>query len=545
MSTQSQIETRLLGTPVSDGVVCAPVHLLGSVSGAQVPVYLIAAERVDAEKGRLKRALDTASAQLEALTAQVTERLGPSQANIFVAQRLMVEDPMGQQEMFGHIEHRLLNAEAAIARSLDAYETVLSEVDDVYLKERASDIGEIRRRLLDILQAERGEAPDHPAGAPESDVPQIIVARELTPAQTVSLDPALTAGFITERGGPASHAAILARALGVPAVTGVARVESYLGEGETVLLDGSAGAVFVRPSERTLARHAGVRRAKPVHIQAVPPVKGFTVMANISLAGETALALSARAEGIGLYRTEIELLAAGRMLSEDEQFERYASVLSAMAGQPVYFRLFDLGSDKEATFLELAPEENPCLGFRGARLLEGRPDILAAQARALYRAAALGTVRVVYPMIIDAAQFMRLRALFEESVADLPEQRIQHGAMFEVPAAGLDAHGILAASDFGSIGSNDLVQYLFAMDRNNAMVARDYRPDHAALWSLLEQLGEAARAAGKPLSLCGEMGSQAELLPRLMDTGIRAVSVSARLVGLTRAAAQRHLDGGA
>lgn len=541
MAAGAKTEQRITGLPVSDGVVLAQVHLAESAGHVHVPYYHIRDETVPAEKERLAAVLASAAARLEALVEKVTRRIGPAQANIFVAQKMMVEDETLHRQMFAVIEDQHLNAEAAVEKSLDAYESLLLELDNEYLKERASDIGEIRRRLLDLLTQTAQEEPERvDAGAFEGH--RIVVADELTPSETVSLDPQKTVGFITERGGPGSHMAILARALGIPAVTGIKNAPQLFSQDQEVLLNGSSGEVIVNPDEDTLSLHPAARTAATRRLRSVPPIKGITVMANLSVTAELPLIADAQAEGIGLYRTEYEFLSAGRILSEDEQYERYATVIKAMDGRPAYFRLLDMGGDKTAAFLDLPQQENPCLGYRGARLLLGNTDLFIPQARALARASRHGPVHVIYPMVVDLDQFLRLREIFRQYVRDIDAGEIHHGVMFEVPSACLAAREIFEVAEFGSIGSNDLIQYLFAVDRNNDLVANEYNPDRPVFWELLRNLASAAQDAGRDLSLCGEMGGQPAFLPRLLEIGITRISVSSRLIGLARITARRFLQ---
>jgi len=276
----------------------------------------------------------------------------------------------------------------------------------------------------------------------------------------------------------------------------------------------------------------------PAEPLAVPePVEALAVMANINLAAEVKTVRRMKAEGIGLYRTEMEFFAAGRLLDEDEQADRYARVLKAMDSQPVYFRLLDLGGDKPSPLFEFPAEENPSLGLRGTRYLLSRPDLLRTQARALARASRHATVHVMYPMVVGVDQFRRARRLFLEATAGLRKGDIRHGPMFEVPAAVFEAPELLAEADFASIGSNDLVQYLFAVDRNNENVAHDYSPDRPVFWRVLGDLVRAAREAGCPLSICGELASEPAYTRRLLALGVRTVSVSPRLIPGVRLAA--------
>ncbi len=532
-------ERRLTGLGISEGVALGRVRLVESHKRKAIPFYTLSPEAIPREKARLAAAIEGAAGQLDELIGIVTQKIGPAQANIFVAQKMMVQDEVLHQQMTQVIEQQRLNAESAVEKTLEAYEALLSEVDNSYLKERASDIGEIRRRLQDFLRA---SAPDDTQARQEQTGVEgmcIVVAEELTPSETVGLDTTHTVGFITERGGPSSHAAILARALGIPAVSGIKNLMGFFAHGEEALINGSTGEVILAPLPHTLRLYPAAKRPMVRRLTPVPPVPGIEVMANISLASEMELANTVQAEGIGLYRTEFELLAAGKLLSEEEQYERYATVVKGMEGRPVYIRLFDLGSDKPATFLEIPREENPCLGYRGARLLLGQPELFASQARAIARASAHGPIHVVYPMISDIDQFLKLRALFLQHTGDLEQGAMLHGVMLEVPSACLAAREILETADFASIGSNDLYQYLFALDRNNERVAPEYRPDRPVFWELLSQITAAAKATGKKVSLCGEIGGHPQYLARLLNLGLCTVSVNPRFVGLARMAARR------
>ncbi len=540
MDGTAEKEVRFSGLAVSEGVVLARAFVMDTTRNV-VPVYRISAEKAPGEMTRLEHAMVKSVAELGELMEMVAQRVGPAQAKIFEAQQMMVQDPVLKEQFAAVINDELLNAEAAVDKTLDRYEALLREVDDEYLMERASDIGEVRRRLLDNLREGEFAKPSRE----NRDVfvfsePRIVIAQELTPGETVRLDTQNTVGFITERGGAASHAAILARALGIPAVSGIQGVHTSVSHGQEVLLDGTSGEVILWPTKRTLQVYPTASRGGPPPVQVVPPVEGLTVLANISLSEEAERLNVVQAEGVGLYRTEYEFFARARLLNEDEQYHLYARVVDAMQGRPVHIRLLDMGGDKPAPFLDIPREENPCLGFRGARLLQGQPELLITQARALARASRHGEIHVIYPMIIDLIQFLRLRELVVQNTNDIPDRNLRHGVMFEVPSACIAARDILEVAEFGSIGSNDLIQYLFAVDRNNSMVAYDFGPDKAPFWILLRQIAEAARETRRPLSLCGEMGGQPAYVPRLLDLGITTLSVSPRMIGLARMSAKKH-----
>jgi len=533
-------EMHFKGLPVSGGLAVARVCRFMAAAHNQVPTYRVeGAEAIVREQGRLHQAVRDVVRHLESLRRTVADRVGAAEAEIFVAQKMILGDAALAREM-DHAVVQGANAETAVLATLDAYESRLVRVDNQYLKERASDIGELKRRVLGVLGATMpaftcaGE--EHCQRGRE----RIVVTQELTPALTLELDTHEVLGIVTERGGPTSHAAILARALGIPAVSGIPDVHQFVTCGTEVLVDGDRGEVVVWPTEETVS-HTTVSRPPAAARQAsvVAPVEGLRVMANINLAGEAAEACRMEAEGIGLYRTEFEFFAAGRVLSEDEQAARYAAVVDAMGGRPVYIRLLDLGGDKPSPLFRFPREDNPALGLRGARFLLAEPELLRAQARALARASERGPIRVMYPMIVDAEQFLTLRRRFDEAVADLPRGRLQHGAMLEVPSAVLQARELCEAGEFVSIGSNDLVQYLFAVDRSNDRVAYDYTPDRPVFWRLL---GDVVRAAaGRPVSVCGEMAADPRYVAHLMAAGIEAVSVSARHIPTVRRLAAEAL----
>ncbi len=532
-------ETHFVGLPISGGTAVAKVCLFNEKRHSNLPVFRVEGDGVQREKNRVKRAIALVGDQLDVVIQNVLQRVGPAEAQIFEAQKAILADKVLVREILGAIESTNLNAEAAVTQILDVYETRLAEVDNEYIQERATDIGEIRRRLLDVLaninpSLQCGEQEHCRQGRD-----RIIVAEELTPSLTIELDSERILGFVTERGGPTSHAAILARALGIPAVSGVQGIHGRISCGTKLLLDGDSGEVVVWPREETIARVKSDRTVAVETVPAVEPVPQITVMANISYAADVDRAIEQKAEGIGLYRTEFEFFAAGRILSEEEQYERYASVVQAMGGRPVYFRLLDIGGDKPAPFLDLPREDNPYLGFRGSRLLLGRTDLLRDQARALARASVHGPVDVIYPMIVDRRQFQMVKAVFQEAITDVPSGQLRHGIMFEVPSACLEARELLEEAEFASVGTNDLIQYLFAVDRNNELVAYDYTADRPVFWSLLARIAEAARETGRAVSVCGEAASNVEFLPRLAELALRTLSVSPRFIPELRKAAKR------
>ncbi len=529
-------ETRFSGIPISNGITFAKVCLFNERRHSNLPIYKVSGEGVEKEKARLRRAVEIAADRLDVLKGEVAQRIGSAEAEIFSAQKMILEDRTLQQRIIQAIEKDHSNVEEAIKLTLDAYELRLSEVDNEYIKERATDIGEIKRRLLDVLGNMNPSLQCSGEEHCQRGRDRIVVAEELTPSMALMLDTQHTAGFITAKGGMTSHAAIIARALGIPAVSGIKDIHSLISCGTEVMVNGETGEVIVWPSEETRSRLTSQRNETGGTSHVEDPVPGLKVMANISLVSEVAVAKEMKAEGIGLYRTEFEFMAAGQILDEEEQVERYSNLVKSMDGRPVHIRLIDVGGDKDLPFLNIPKEENPYLGRRGSRFLLARPDILKTQARALTRASEYGQINVIYPMIVDLAQFRKLKDLFNQAVLDLPPGQIRHGVMFEVVSACLQAREILGVADFGTIGSNDLIQYLFAVDRNNDLVSGDYDPDRPVFWSLIGEIARAASEFGRPLSVCGELAGDPRYIPKLMELGIKSISVSPRLISEARMA---------
>lgn len=527
-------ERRVQGLSLSKGVAVGRVCLFDDHRHQEVPEYVIEPAQTGGEIKRLETAVKDTARQLDSIRAQVESRMGRAEAGIFVAQKMIVEDPAVLEQMREHIRVNLRNAENAIHTVLESYESKLGALDDEYIRERASDIGEVRRRLLDNLS---NTAPGFTcAGRCRRGRNRIVIAEELTPSLAVSLNTGEAVAFVTERGGVNSHAAILARALGIPAVSGIRNIHSTVACGTEMVVNGDIGEVVISPDEKTIAS-CSCGAGKTRRAGATDPVPQLQVMANITLGREVSEAREMKAEGIGLYRTEFEFISAGEILPEEEQYSRYAAVVEAMDGQVTTFRMLDAGGDKPLPAMRIPKEENPALGLRGSRLLIRHPDLFRDQARAIARASRKGPVRVMFPMIVDVAQFRRLRGMFKDMVADITSGRIEFGVMFEVPSAALQADAILAEAHFASVGTNDLTQYLFAVDRGNELVSGEYTSDHPVFWQVLRGIAAAAEKHRKALSVCGELAGDPVMVGKLMECGIKSVSCSPRAIPAIREAA--------
>jgi len=531
---ESHPEQWFQGVPISPGIACARVCLFCENESPSLPTERTSGRNYDLEHDRFQAALTTVSQRLDEVKARVAKEIGPAEAEIFTTQQMILQDEQLIKSVLAGMRQENLTSETAVHRTLSAFENRLRAVASDTLRERASDISEVKRRLLEALgHGTPGFQCSHYVCRRGRG--RIVAARELTPRLTVDLDTEHVQGFVTEHGGLTSHAAILARALGIPAVSGIPKADVVLSCSAETLINGNTGEVILWPTAATKARHP-VSRTFSLNGEPCDPIEGLKVYANINLVADIAQALQMKAEGIGLYRTEFEFIAESRYLSEEEQFQRYAAILSAFPDKPVHFRLLDLGGDKSADFLELQREDNPALGLRGARLLLARPDLLRTQVRAIARASHVAPLCLLYPMIIDVDQFLKLRAQVEEIMLPLHPGSIRHGIMLEVPSACLNARELLKVADFASLGTNDLYQYLFAIDRNNEQLAGDFKHDHPVLWDLIRSVADIARQLKKPLSVCGEIAAQTDCVLKLRELGIDTVSIPPRLIPRLRRA---------
>jgi phosphoenolpyruvate-protein kinase (PTS system EI component) len=532
-------ETRLKGEPLAPGIAFGRACFYDARSTAADSAPRTGPLR---EARRLADSLKWLARQRSVLAHNARVKLGEEYAEIFQAHRLMLSDEAFQSPLVRRVEEHGWSAEQAVEVELTLCMQQFESADSEYLQQRAADIREIQRALLGQLRQTVDcrhcrDADGCGVGHCRQGNDHILVGAEIGASLPIQTDEH-TVGFIIDNGGPNCHAVILARALRRPVIGNVHDLPDCIPADAQILVNGNTGEVILNPSPQTLSRHRHALHAGGHSLSPSAPVAGLRVMANIEQSGDVQDALAAGAEGVGLYRTEMELLVAGRPLSESEQAERYARVVRSMAGKPVCIRLFDLGADKSANWLATAGEGDTAVGQRGARLLLARPELLRAQARALARASRHGPIHVLYPMIVDLGQFLELRALFDRAVADLQPTELQHGVLFEVPAACLAARQIMAAADFGCIGTNDLVQYLYAQDRGAGESAgQSGLESDELLWELIGQLSQVARRAGKTMAICGELAANPDMTGHIMRAGIDVISVSPSCIEKVRAAA--------
>jgi len=529
-------EITLRGTPLSPGIALGKACFYWQA--ARHPDNAVGS--TEDQTARLQNALAWMGQRLETLTKKAEARLDQETTDIFRAHRLMLESESLRQQFFDAITlGGRISAERAIESQLTPYQAQLLATDDSYLRERAADLAELEQGLLGCLQGMEPllRCKDSAACKPNQCLlgeAHILVAPELRLGLIIEVDQKTTKGFLVRQGGKNSHAALVARALNIPAVSNIENLNRLVALDASILIDGDSGEVTINPSAGTLRCYRQKIQSDSRPLPVIDPVSELRVLATIDHFSGCRDAIAVQAEGIGLYRTEMEALLEGRLLDEAEQEVRYRATATAMGDKPVYIRLLDFGADKSAPWLALPREENPALGCRGARLLLARPELLRDQARALSRVARHHPIHVIYPTIIDREQYLELRRLFNALTADLTPGRLLHGVMFEVPSACLQVRQLLEVADFGCIGTNDLVQYLFAVDRAHG--DHDNLLDHPVLWSLLEALSKAAAAAGKPLSICGELAGNPNFTRRIIELGIKMVSTCPVRIGAVRRA---------
>jgi phosphotransferase system enzyme I (PtsI) len=529
------------GKLVVTGLPMAPGLAVGSAvfhteHDVDVPVLSIVDADVEGELRRLQQAIDDARQQLVELEQRIERQVGSADARIFSMQGLLLEDESFRAGLHDRIRESLVNAEVAVRDEVAEWEHRLAGVGQGSDRDPSADLRDIGRLLLRVLAGRRSDL-----NLGDGDEKLILVTRELLPQDAAHLQTGRLAAIVTGSGGVASHAAILARSLGIPAVTGV-DVGSLPARGGPWIVDGNAGTVILNPTPADLAA-AGRRSADYTRQRAelMARSSGFAttkdgvaieLLLNVENFQELPAALLCDLRGIGLFRTEFLFMNRQFFPSEEEQYEQYAGALAKVGDREITFRTIDVGGDKPLSYLSVPHEPNPVLGWRGLRLSLEWPDLFYSQVRALLRASAHGRMRVMFPMVTMVEEFRRARAIVTEVQSDLRRRGVPFdatlpvGAMIEVPAAALACGTLAEEADFLSIGTNDLSQYALAVDRNNARVAGLYQPLHPGLLVLLRMIVQAADAARTPLSVCGEMAGDPEGTMILLGLGLRSFSMS-------------------
>lgn len=523
------------GRTVCEGIAIGNVIVIRDRE-QQVEKYRI--EDANVEIGRLDRAVRTAMGQLQGLYEKALKGVGEANAAIFEAHRIMLEDEDYLEAIQGMIRTELVNAEYAVAVTGDCFSDMFAGMEDDYMKARSEDVKDISGRLVRILQG-REEA------AFSFIEPSIIVAEDLSPSETVQMDQEKILAFVTVHGSANSHAAILARTMNIPALTGVPVDLNGIHTGMMAIVDGSAGEIIFEPAEAQCREAEKKKKEEQEKIRLLRELRGkksetsggrsIRIYANIGSPSDVRCALENDAEGIGLFRSEFLYLGRKDFPSEEEQFQAYRQVLQAMGQKKVVIRTLDIGADKQAECFQLEREENPAMGYRAIRICLKQPELFKIQLRALLRAAVYGNLSIMYPMIISAEEVKQIYRIVEEVAQELEQAQISYrvpeqGIMIETPAAVMISDELAELVDFFSIGTNDLAQYTLAIDRQNQKLEDFYDPHHKAILRMIRMVVDNAHKCGKWTGICGELGADTELTREFLDMGVDELSVAPSMV---------------
>jgi len=540
------------GTAVSPGLALGPVHIVYA-GPSDIPTWTVGREEVPLEIGRLASALNVAAERLEERRRKVASSAGAKDAEIFAVHRAILQDPSAMRQVEEAISNQRINAEAAVKFLIDRFEATMSQLEGNSVRAYASDVSDPWYYVLDVLLEKDREEVLQGEGQ------VILAAAQLTPAVMTFVERGRLAAVVAEKGGRFSHGAVLARAFGIPCLIGVVNLLGRLEQGMQVAVDADRGQVHLNPPEeqvqQLLDRKAAIESRHDELLQEAssqartPDGAVLSMAVNIESVRDLETFGVDQIDGVGLLRTEFLYLERNAFPSEEEQFRLYRRVLEHLEGKPATLRLLDIGGDKPLPYFKTPAETNPALGWRGIRITLQWRDLLRVQLRALLRASVYGDLRVLIPMVCSLEELGELHQIFQEVRGELSEQGyavaedVPVGAMIEVPSALLQIERVCEAVDFVSVGTNDLVQYLLAVDRDNPWVSDLYEPYHPAVMQALAQIARAARAHGIPSAVCGDIASDPAMALLLLGLDYTSISVSPHFIPEIKYAIRRTEKG--
>ena len=496
-------------------------------------------EDTEAEKKRLSDAIEVFIEKTQKMVESMKVTAGEQEAEILEGHIMMIQDPAISEQIEAKIDGEKINAEAAVEEACDFFAQIFAMADDELTQQRASDLGDIKTRLIKILLGiEEVDISAVPEGT-------ILVAEDLTPSMTAGINPAKVQGVLSEIGGKTSHSAIICRSMEIPAVLSIENIVSIVNDGDEVVLDGSTGEAFINP-EASVVEEYKAKKAKFLEEKAAlqkfvgqksQTADGHVVelVANIGGPDEAEGVLERDGEGVGLFRSEFLFMESDAIPSEEAQFEAYKKVAETLDGKPVIIRTLDIGADKQIDYFDMAHEENPAMGYRAIRICLDRPEVFKTQLRALFRASMFGNISIMYPMIISVEEVLDIQKIVAEVAKELEEEKLpytipEQGIMIETPAAVMMSEELAEHVDFFSIGTNDLTQYTLAIDRQNLALDEFNDPQHPAVLAMIKMAADNAHAEGKWIGICGELGADLELTEEFLKMGLDELSVSPAMV---------------
>lgn len=522
---------RIAGKAVYKGIALGPIHV---IKDKDLRVRRERTEDTEAELARVKAAGAKAHQELQQLYEKALKEVGENNAAVFLVHQMMLEDQDYLESIENIICNEQMNAEYAVAVTGDNFANMFAAMEDEYMQARAADVKDITERLLRCLSGSIRKDNDFAE-------PVIIVARDLSPSETVALDKSKIMAFVTVEGSAASHTAILARTMNIPALIGVNIDIDLLKDGTEALVDGFRGEFLLDPSEERRLQARAEMEKEAEKLALLMTLKGkedvtlsgrkVNLYANIGSISDLVYALENDAAGVGLFRSEFLYIGKKQLPDEEEQFAIYKQAAQNLAGRKLIVRTLDIGADKQAEYLNLPVEENPALGYRAIRICLTRPEIFKTQLRALYRAAVYGNISIMYPMIISVEEVQAIREISARVKAELaaeqiPYKDVEEGIMIETPAAVMISDELAGLVDFFSIGTNDLTQYTLALDRQNAKLEPFYNPHHKAVLKMIRMVVENGHKAGIWVGICGELGADTLLTEAFVEMGVDELSVA-------------------